>query len=295
MKLYQPPLPSMSIGIIGEGKTGKSFMSLGFPTPTVYVNWDHFSFDRAFRGFCQYTGFAGDVLEMELQEDFSKYSADYFLYRVNKASNEGYLSYVNKVLSTIMAALRSPKIATVVIDTDDLMWEAVHEAHRESLGRQGLMPWEYGVPNSQMADMYNDAKINGTNLVTIHHMKPREVWGAPGTPDQNKVIGFREGAERLDGWKYTPSHADLIVELEEVKGAGPNSPSLIRMSLHKSGFSFYHHGRQMEWPTYVSLLGVIDDIGTPQGTSLVGRPALASAPVIGAKPYIVPEAVNAGN
>ena len=289
MKPYEPPPPSMSIGIIGEGKTGKSYMSLGFPTPSVYINFDHFSFDRAFRGFCQNTGFAGDVLEMELQEDFSRYSADYYLYRVNKSSNEAYLPYVNKVLATIMAALRSPKIATVVVDTDDLMWEAVHEAHKESLGRAGLMPWEYGVPNSQMADMYNDAKINGTNLVTIHHMKPREIWGTPGTPEQNKTVGFREGAERLDGWKHTAAHADLVVELEEVKGAGPNSPSLIRMTLHKSGFSFYHHGKQMEWPTYHSMHSLIQEVGMPV------LPKTGGVPMLGAKPYVTPEVVNAGN
>ena len=263
MKPYEPPPPSVAIGVIGEGKSGKSFFAMGFPTPTVYINWDHFSFDRAYAGFCQHTGVFSDVLEMQLQEDFSKYSAEYFLYRIQKSSSEKYLRYVDGTFATIMAALRSPKIATVVVDTADLMWTAVHEAHKESLGRQGLMPWEYTIPNSQMADMYNEAKINGTNLVTIHPMQEREIWGMPSTPDQNKIIGYREGAERLAGWKRTAANADMIVELNAAPGTGPNSPTMVRMSLHKSGFSIYHHGKRMEKPTYHSLLELIKEVGLP--------------------------------
>ena len=159
MKPYSPPPPSMAISVIGEGKTGKSFFGMGFPTPIVYFNWDHYSFDRAYAGFCRETGFIGDVLEMDLGESFSKYSADYYLYRIQIPADGRSETKTRQAGSVLREALNSPKIKTIVIDGAQLLWTNICESYKEAMKQDYMMWWDYTIPNRTMVGMYNDAKI----------------------------------------------------------------------------------------------------------------------------------------
>ena len=260
MKPYEPRPPSMSIGLFGEGGSGKSYLALDFPTPTVYIDLYNTSFDRAFPGYAAINKFAGDVLEMTPGEDFSKFSADYFLYRMEIPAGNPVMRTTDNICKTIMQALASPKINTIVIDGGHLLWRNIHEAHRERLNRVGLMWYDYVIPNQQMAGMYNDAKIRGKNLVTVHPMREPEVYG-----DDSKVVRIREDAERLDGWKYTPENVDIMVQLTVEPASTPTGNAVVRMRFHKNGFSVLHQGKRMQWPTYKGIIDLIKEVGLPIG------------------------------
>ena len=95
-------------------------------------------------------------------------------------------------------------------------------------------------------------------------MKDREI-----RDDAGKFVGYREIPERIDGWKHTLSNVDLLVALEEEKSNTPGGNAMIRMSLHKSGFSIHHHGKQMLWPTYDKLQLLIKEVGLPTEDSRI--------------------------
>ena len=157
------------MSITGEQKTGKTHFALTSPGPIAL-----FDLDIGTEGVIH--KFAGD------KDIFAK---KYLFDTVAHAEQE---KMWDQFVKDYQAALSSPQIKTIVIDTMSDVWEFIRLARFGKLTQ--IMPLRYVEVNSELRKMIRDAFTANKSLILLH--KVREEYKNNNATGKMKLSGFSE-------------------------------------------------------------------------------------------------------
>ena len=150
---------------------------------------------------------------------------DILIYRIRRAIQIGdtFIGIKEQwrtIQHLIVEAVQTPRVASVVLDTGTLARKLAIDAHMQEKqakdpGRKQLLQIEYGVPNQDIANIYNTFKAVGKNLITVHHLTDEY---APQVNRDGQVESSPTGKLIMEGYNKTPQLMDVIVRTSVVGG-----------------------------------------------------------------------------
>lgn len=179
-------LPNIITSISGKPKTGKTHLSLSWPSPIVV-----FSFDigqepvlAKFKGkdirVVQYPLPIIDTVKGKGQQDEIKQLWD-------------------KFSTDFREATENTEVKTVIIDTWTALYQIAQIARAKELGQVNIMREQFGEVYARLRSLIHRCRLSGQNLVLVTYLRDRYV------DDSNT------GELEMDGWRGTESEVDVIL------------------------------------------------------------------------------------
>jgi len=260
----------MIMGIYGDDKTCKTTLSLTFPKPLAYIEFDLGGFDRA-RGRFKKDIEAGLIkthsFTMPMQLLLVRDTQGNFMAKQSRMV-VGMKELWYRFLGQYAALVQAENLATIVIDTATMCWEICRLGYLQEKQegqllpngqlppgeriREKLLPIEYTEPNARMRSVYYAAKSYGKHLVLVHHSKDEFKTRTVVRPDGS--IGtedVRTGQKELSGWGYIGDMADIIVKTYIRDGLPYCKVELCGLCLSATSI-------EEPTPTYDKLVKIID-------------------------------------
>lgn len=222
-------VPNLLVSITGKPKSGKTHLACTFAAPIKI-----YSFDLGAKYVAnKFKDKQIDVLEFDLPIIETTDSQDHYATPVWKAFETEY----NK-------DTESNVYKTLVLDTATAVWSFCRQAITEEKNRKKLLEIEYAKPNLKMSSLFAKARVGGKNLVTIQYLRDQYIKGEA------------TGEKELDGWKYTESQSDLILEISRVT-AGEHT--VMKTLIKDNRFDRNINGKVLvdtDYEELVALMGV---------------------------------------
>lgn len=220
-------IPNLLTSISGRPKSGKTHLALTWPEPIAV-----FSFDL--RG-----------AELLLPK-FEGKQIDIFKFpppiSIEMEATEDDLKLWNEFKKSYREAMESGKYQTIVVDPATMVWEVVRNAFKYASEKKGMMPRDYGTPNSRMAWVLTAPLVSGMNVVSVNYVRPVYEGEMPTSEIE------------IDGFKRTEGLADFVVFMEAVK---KGKDSLCRARIEACRFDRTLNGFTIDDPTYDDIIGLL--------------------------------------
>jgi hypothetical protein len=219
------------VGISGDPKTGKSHLSMTFPPPIAYFEFD-------FHGATPIRHkFAGKEIDIKsyalpiIDSDPPKPYADDLMSKFEKEYAE---------------AINSGKYRTVVLDTGSMIWRVIGHAEAEALHQKKILKVQYYKPNLRMNALFTRAKLAGINMVSIQYL-------APIYEDESAT-----GKYKSDGWGQTEAAVDVILwTSRRMKEQGKKHEVVFEATLKANKFEPSVDGMVLENTSYDELYALL--------------------------------------
>lgn len=241
-------IPNILVSVSGLPKTGKTWLSMSFPEPIKIFSFD-LGADYVRTKFpdknIEVQNFAMPIIESEdmtwaapIWEEFYK---DY------KETVEGgeYQTVVIDTATAMEAMLRQ----TVLEELQDVAAEKGKE-------KQKLATNEYQRRNLRMKAIFDLAKTNGINLVTIQYLG--EKWVKRQGSDRAEPTGDLI----VQGWNQTEGFADINIEMATkmklvMENKKPVEKTVMVATIKSNRFDRDQNGKSFEDTTYEELVALL--------------------------------------
>lgn len=220
-------VPSITVAVSGDPKTGKTHFACTFPDPIKI-----YSFERGAR-FVAKSKFATKNIEVR----------EFNLPIIESLEPEPYAQKIWKDFNAeYKTDVASGKYQTLVIDTGTHLWRLIRQAVTEEEHIKRLVQRQYEKPNLMMASIYDIAQVAGINLVTIQYLADKFV--------KNENTGEKE----LKGWNEAEGRADIAIVMDIVQKA---NKAVVNATITKNRFDLSAYGQTYQNFNYSDLMTVL--------------------------------------
>ena len=172
-------------------KNGKTTWSLTAPAPIAY-------FDLNNR--------AEHVMDRFVGRGIYRYEYDKF----QANDKDGYMAIWTKFQKNWQEAVESPTIRTLIIDTDNDLWEIRRMAQ---WGRESSVPDQYGALNKDMRNLYDAVLSTDKNLVVISEKRKKYITKKVMTKNGLRDSSEWDGSYEFGGWSGTGFKVQINAEI----------------------------------------------------------------------------------
>jgi len=271
------PVDNLLLCSWGDIKTAKTTLALTFPTPIFHQDFD-FSFRRAIPRIEQNNPNikvviipANVVATVPLIESADIVSKQYQMpVKLSRGNVKGSLGlWENEVIPDFIAAVMSPKIKTIVVDTGTLfrklntdaqLERAQISAQRNGRTRESLSQIEYGIPNTEMRGLISAVRTYGKNLCITHHIGG--IYQDVLKPNGSESVRI---GDTWDGFNQLGAYVDVIVRTTIDKTTTPGI-SVPMAHIETCGYTLEAEGMALPYPSFESLLGLINGLRNGHST-----------------------------
>jgi len=268
------PVDNLLLCVWGDIKTAKTTLALSFPTPIFHIDLD-FSFRRAIPRFeDQYSVLAlsddkpvteallgsADIITKQYQLPI----------KLSRGAVKGSLNLWEKQLvPDFITAVTSSNIKSIIVDTGSVMWKLDTDAQldrvqqaasKNNRTRENLIQIEYSQPNMEMRGLIGAVRTYGKNLCMTHHIG--------GIYQDHLTAQGKESIRVGDTWDGF-NHLGALVDVVIKTSIDKTTPgSIIPVGdIETCGYSLEAEGIKLPYPSYTSLLGLINGLRNGNGNN----------------------------
>jgi hypothetical protein len=174
-KINNKIVPRLILSVTGHERHGKSSLGLSAPGPIVV-----FDLDKGLEGVARKFVDSKDVYTKEYK--FSK-----------SDTKDRFVTLWSAFRTDYYAALESPKVRTIIIDTATAAWDLIKLARIGLLGIPKEQGYRWGPINAEFIGLIDLAKDTNKNLILIHKFKAKyvnDVWNGEYVRSGFSQIGY---------------------------------------------------------------------------------------------------------